>query len=363
MIPVTKPFLPPKKTYYQYLDRVYDSNILTNSGPLYHELTEKLQEYLGIDNLLLVSNGTIALQVATRALGLEHGANCLTTPFTFAATMGANAWQGLNQSFVDIDTIQWNLDVNQIRPDNMKNIDAIMAVHVFGSPSSRSLVQIAEQYDSKLIFDAAHAFAVENEKRSILKMGDASTLSFHATKLFHTVEGGGIVFKDNDKFEEAKSLINFGLNPQGIPEKVGVNGKLSEVHCAMGLAVLEHIDEIMDKRLTLKTLYQQLLRDAVILQGWQDADNDNASYMPILLKNQQELFNVKSALENNNIFPRRYFYPSLHDLPCYGSYPTNECPVSVDIASRVLCLPLYVQLDLEDVKRICAIVLQAIDSR
>ncbi|GAB3037637.1 DegT/DnrJ/EryC1/StrS family aminotransferase [Bowmanella dokdonensis] len=332
---------------------MYETCQLTNGGPLYRELTDRLEDYLGVSNLLLVSNGTIALQVAMRVLGLGQRHVSLTTPFSFAATSGALAWQGVEQRFSDIDPCSWNINLDKMSDPILQQANAITAVHVFGNPCRvQTLEQLACRHDLKLLFDAAHAFGVKVDGRSVLSYGDASTLSFHATKLFHTVEGGAIVFKDRNIYERAKRLSNFGLNDKGLPIEVGINGKLSEVHCAMGLAVLDSIDELVERRLELKVLYRQTLPEELTQQRWHESASDNGAYMPILLKNESQLLGVMELLNQKSIFPRRYFYPSLNKVKCYS--PTEQiCSVSEDISSRVLCLPLYADLKPEQVRHIC----------
>lgn len=362
MLPVTKPYLPSIEKYQHLLEGIYQRNWLTNAGPLSQELTSRLESYLGVKNLLLVSNGTLALQIAMKALKLPHASTVLTTPFTFVASPAGIAWEGHRARFCDIDKHSLNLAPTEVtKHDNAKDAAAIMGVHVFGNPCEVEMFeQQGSQSNKRILFDAAHAFGVEYKGQSVLNYGDASTLSFHATKLFHTVEGGAIVFKHNEDFEHAKQLINFGLDKhgKGMPEIVGINAKMSEFHSAMGLANLDEIEQIMSSRKALVEQYQYLLKGVVQFQLWSPHSQNNAAYMPVIFESETQCLAVVKALNDKDIYPRRYFYPSLHiDTPYADG---SVCANSASIASRILCLPLYVGLHEKEVATICQIIRETV---
>ncbi|GAA0353566.1 DegT/DnrJ/EryC1/StrS family aminotransferase [Bowmanella denitrificans] len=359
MIPVTKPYFPPIEKYQKYLSDIYQRQWLTNSGPLHQELTQRLEDYLGVQNLLLVSNGTLALQVAFKALGLQADGKVLTTPFTFAATPGALAWEGLKPVFSDICPKSFNLAAGTL-PEN-GNFSAILGVHVFGNPCETQAIQAyADARQAKVIYDAAHAFGVTQKGKSVLCAGDASTLSFHATKLFHTVEGGAIVFRQREDFERAKQMINFGLDSHGIPQTIGINAKLSEVHAAMGLAVLDDIQRITERRLAIVNQYKLNLQGCVGFQHWQEGASINGAYMPVVLESEADINRCVKNLQEEQVYPRRYFYPSLNKAPAF--YQQSDCSNSESLANRILCLPLYTDLSTQEVDRICHILKSGLSS-
>ena len=350
MIPIVKPYLPPLEKYTQYIEGVYERNWLTNSGPLHVELESRLQEYLGVEHLMLVANGTLALQVAYRALGLES-CDVVTTPFTFAATPGSLKWQNLQPIFSDIQEDTFNLDPVALDLTLQKGAKAVLPVHVFGNPCDvEGIDEVANKHNCKVIYDAAHAFGSKYKGKSVLNWGDAATLSLHATKLFHCVEGGAIIFKRRADKEHAKQLINFGFDGQNNPEFVGINAKLSEVHAAMGLAVLDDIDRIIEKRATVVYEYQKQLRNHCDLQRWNEFGQNNGAYMPILLDDESKVLSVMESLEAAQIQSRRYFYPSLSNCDCYGE--PSSLDNSDDISMRVLCLPLFWDMTVEEITRV-----------
>ncbi|MFN7095203.1 MAG: DegT/DnrJ/EryC1/StrS family aminotransferase, partial [Burkholderiales bacterium] len=336
MIFVTKTFLPIRRSFDKYVDRIYENNWVTNFGPLERELTEKLKEFLEVEHLLLVSNGTLALQIAYRALDLKG--EVITTPFSFAATTSSLVWENLTPKFVDIDIDTFNLNAQLIATKITPDTTGILPVHVFGRACDVWEIQkIADQHKVKVIYDAAHAFNVRTQEgKSLLNYGDASTLSFHATKLFHTIEGGAIVAKDEGIIKKCKELINFGITGYDCINGIGINSKMNEFSAAMGLAVLEHISDIMAERERVSITYGELLNPELI-PSVIDYASANYSYYPILLKDEFTLLAVRDALLANEIMPRRYFYPSLNTLN-YVKY--QACPISEGIASRILCLPM-----------------------
>lgn len=343
MIPVTKPFMPPLGEYQEYLKGIWEREYLTNHGPLVQKLEEKLKEYLRLKNLLFVSNGTIALQIAIKALGLKD--EVITTPFTYVATTSSLVWENCVPVFVDIDPDTLNINPDLIENAITEKTSGILATHVFGNPCNIDVIQaIAEKHNLKLIFDASHCFSTTYKGRSVFEYGDVSTGSFHATKIYHTVEGGGIFTKDEESYKKMFRMRNFGHtgNAPYDLDGVGINGKNSEFHAAMGLCNLNYIEEILRVRKSQCLLYNELLKEAplqsIIIQkdsGW------NYAYYPIIFENEEEMLKVEKALEQNEIHPRRYFYPSLDTL---DYVKTKKVEVSKDISKRILCLPLYFDL-------------------
>jgi len=345
MILLNKPYTPDIKKYTALIERVNSNAWYTNFGPLHNELTEKLEEYLGVKNLLLVNNGTLALQVAYKTLGIEKA---ITTPFSFVATSSTLAWERIESQFLDIDKDNLNIDVEKMQimlaGRNDKNL-GIVATHVFGNPCDvKSLDKLTSQ---KVIFDAAHAFGVNVNGNSVLNYGDASTLSFHATKIFHTIEGGAIVFKHRKNYEKAKEMINFGIKLYSDIQSVGINAKMNEYQAAAGLVVLDDISNIIERRVSLYQAYVKGLKDHIQLQSWNKEATENGAYFPIIAKSINERNKIELALSENNIQFRRYFSPSLDTLnfPGFSGY----CETSRDIADRILCLPLHNYLTPSDV--------------
>lgn len=351
---VTKPYLPPKEEYYSYVDRIYETGHLTNEGPLVKELESKLSDYLGVENFQYVTNGTIALQFALKALGIEDG-EIITTPFSYVATTSSILWERCKPVFVDIEPDNFTLDVSKIEAAITEKTKAIMPVHVFGYACDVDGIQkIADKYGLKVIYDAAHAFGSEYKGKSLLSYGDVSTLSFHATKLFHTVEGGACITKDKEVSDRLSLIKRFG----NIGEEhycPGINGKQSEFHAAMGLANFAHIEEIKQRRKTISGYYDELLEGRLGRPKTQSGLEYNYAYYPVLFKTEEELLRVFAALNEQGIYPRRYFYPSLNTI---GYMPERyKCLVSEDISKRIACLPLYVGLKDSDIEMICKIIL------
>ena len=352
MITVTKPFLPIRASFDKYVDRIYQNNWLTNFGPLEQELTEALKAYLSVDNLLLTNNGTMAMHVLYKALALKG--EVITTPFSFVATTSTLVWENLKPRFVDIDPTSLNLDPLLIEKHINAKTSAILPVHVFGRACDVwNIQEIATRHKLKVMYDAAHAFNVRtNEGKNILTYGDASTLSFHATKLFHTIEGGAIITKDADLISECKKLINFGIRGYDRIDGLGTNSKMNEFMAAMGLAVLDNIGYIIEERARVNYDYNRLIRADLLPATIEFATNNN-SYYPILLKNEERCLSVRDNLLANEIMPRRYFNPSLNTLN-YIKY--QACPISENISSRILCLPMYPGLQTCDIEKIAKIV-------
>lgn len=359
MIPVTKPFMPPKKEYDAFLEGIWKREYLTNNGPVLEELETMLKDYLGVPNLLYLSNGTIALQIAIKALGLKG--EIITTPFSYVATTSSIVWEGCTPVFVDVDPETFNINPELIEESITEKTTGILATHVFGNPCDIDAIQaIADKHNLKVIYDAAHCFGTLYRGKSVFAYGDISTTSFHATKLFHTVEGGAVFTNDEDLLYRMSRMRNFG---HAGPEKfdgVGINGKNSELHAAMGLCNLKYMDEIFENRKNQCLYYQNLfIKSSIQFLRKQDHSQWNYSYFPLVFESEQELLRVKSALENKDIFPRRYFYPSLNALDYVqsGRFINSE-----SISKRVLCLPLYFELSEKEQTMIAQIVLKNLNN-
>jgi len=348
MINVTKTYLPNKEKYKAYIDEIYENGWLTNNGPLVQRLEKRLAEYLGVKNIVLVSNGTVALEIAYRTLGLKGFV--ITTPFSFVATTSSLVTNQLLPIFADINDKTLNLNPKNIEKLITPNTSAILPVHVFGNACEVEEIEaIAKKHNLKVIYDAAHAFDVNYKDQSVLNYGDISTLSFHATKLFHSIEGGALIINDDELVQKARYLINFGIkNAEEIPE-LGTNAKMNEFEAAMGLCVLDDIEEIKEKRKDILQNYRKELKGLVQFQEQNENATENYSYFPVVFKNEEQLLKVQKALNDKQIFPRRYFYPSLDTLEYIE--PKQECKISRDISKRILCLPIYAELE-EDVQNI-----------
>ncbi|MCU7798964.1 MAG: DegT/DnrJ/EryC1/StrS family aminotransferase [gamma proteobacterium symbiont of Lucinoma myriamae] len=342
MINVTKAYLPDKEKYKQYIDEIYANGWLTNNGPLVRRLEKRLAEYLGVKNIVLVANGTAALEIAYRTLDIKGYA--ITTPFSFVATTSSLVTNNIKPIFADINPQTLNIDPFNIKKNITQNTSVIVPVHVFGNGCDvEAIEQIAKDNELKVIYDAAHAFDVQYKGQNILNYGDISVLSFHATKLFHTIEGGALIINDDNLVEKARYLINFGIeNTESIPE-LGINAKMNEFEAAMGLCMLDDMSDVIQKRQAVYEQYQCELRDVVQLQEQNAHSTQNYSYFPIILKNEAQTLSIQKALNEQQIFPRRYFYPSLDTLTYIE--PKQYSPVSRNISKRILALPIYAELD------------------
>ena len=341
MINVTKTYLPSKEKYQKYVDEIYANGWITNNGPMVKKLEKRLAEYLGVKNIILVANGTAALEIAYRTLDLKGYA--ITTPFSFVATTSSLVTNGLHPIFADINPQTLNMDANKIEALITPNTSAIVPVHVFGNACDvEAIDDIAKKNDLKVVYDAAHAFGVRFKGESILSYGDISTLSFHATKLFHTIEGGALIINDDSLVEKARYLINFGIeNAESIPE-LGTNAKMNEFEAAMGLCMLDEMEEVSQKRKAIYERYEKELDGLVIFQEQNAHSTQNYGYFPIIIKDEEETLKVQHALNHQKISPRRYFYPSLDTL--HYIEPKQYCEHSRDISKRILCLPIYPEL-------------------
>lgn len=340
MIPVTRPWLPDKDKYMYYIGLCYENHQLTNNGPLVQELKARLEEYLGVENLLLVANGTLALQIAYKTLGVSGKA--ITTPFTFVATSSSLRWEGIEPVYADIDEGTLNLSPQNIREALNPDVTAIVPVHVYGNPCDvEAFERIAREYELKIIYDAAHAFGVRLNGESILKWGDAATLSFHATKVFHTVEGGAIIFNKKEDYDRACRLINFGYEVGEVIDE-GINAKMSEFHAAMGLCMLDEIETVLKRREEVYYRYYKALKRYFEMPEWNEGASRNYGYFPVLFPSEDVLLRAEQDLNEEGVYPRRYFYPPLDEVGYWKL--DRRCSISMDRASRVLCLPICAAL-------------------
>ena len=357
MINVTKAYLPPYNEYEAILKRAWDKSWLTNHGELVIELEQKLKEYLDVQHLLFTCNGTVVLQMALKVLGITK--EVITAPFSYVATTNAILWEGCTPVFVDIDPQTFCIDANKIEAAITPNTQAILATHVYGIPCNVEAIEaIAKKHQLKVIYDGAHAFGVQYNGRSLLSYGDISTCSFHATKVFHTVEGGCIIANDDTVNQQLMLYRSFGHIGDDY-YSLGINAKNSEFHAAMGLAVLPYLKEIIETRKAVSNLYNLLLPQAIrVLQHDLAGLHYNYAYYAVLFESESIMLRVKDALQKEDINTRRYFYPSLNTLPFV--HGAQSCPVSEDRSKRVLCLPLYADLKEEEVSLICSIIKSAL---
>lgn len=355
MINVTKPFLPPLEKYQDYIAGIWKRNWVTNHGPLVSELELQLKSYLDVPHLLYLSNGTLAIQVAIKALELHD--EIITTPFSYVATTSSIVWEGCTPIFVDIDPHTLNIDPAKIESAITSKTTGILATHVFGNPCDVEAIDvIAKKHGLKVIYDAAHCFGTTYHGKSIFNYGDISTSSFHATKIFHTGEGGAVFTTDPKMLKVMSYLRNFGHETPTEFTMVGINAKCSELHAAMGLSVLPFMDEILKRRKELSLHYDEILEGLRVgRQKIQPGAGPNHSYYPIIFPSTQALEASIAALNKFNIYPRRYFFPSLDTLNYVNSAP---CIISRDIASRILCLPLYHDLSIEEADYIARLLLR-----
>lgn len=356
-INVTKSYLPPIEEYEELLQKIWDNSVLTNQGPLLTQLEQKLVKFLNVDKLQFVTNGTIALQIALEALDIKEG-EVITTPFSYVATTSAILWQRCKPVFVDIESSNFTIDVKKIENAITSKTKAIIPVHVFGyACNTEEIEKIAKKYNLKVIYDAAHAFGSKYKSKSLVSFGDISCVSFHATKLFHTIEGGACITADDKLYKQIDLIKRFGHN-QNAHITLGINGKQSEFNAAMGLVNLKHIEYIIKERKRVSELYDTLLSGYVDRPKLQKDLDYNYSYFPILFKDEKELLRTFDILKENDIFPRRYFYPSLNRLPYLAN--KEKCPISENICSRIACLPLYPSLTNQDVERISKIIIDTV---
>lgn len=357
---VTQPFLPPLEEFVPYLEQIWQNKVLTNGGPLHQQLEKALAAYLGVPYVALFNNGTNALLTALQALDLSG--EVITTPYSFVATANALLWNRLQPVFVDIDPHTLNLDPACIEAAITPATTAIMPVHCYGNPCDVAAIEaIAKKHGLRVIYDAAHAFGVKDAGGSVLRHGDLSVLSFHATKVFNTFEGGAIVCKDEVTKKRIDQLKNFGFEDEMTVNAAGINGKMSEVNAAFGLLQLEHIDRALQARQRVDARYREALAGVRGLRvlGHSGQTVANYSYFPVLVEADYPLSRdaLCQKLKDNQVFARRYFYPLISDFAAFLPYAEGAClEVARGAASRVLCLPMHAGLQDGDVDRIVGLI-------
>lgn len=356
MISVTKTTLPALEDYFRYLEEVWASGQLTNNGPLVGQLRNEIRKYLGISNLELLANGTLALQLAIKALDLKG--EIITTPYSYVATTNAILWEGCTPVFVDIESRSFCINPDLIETAITEKTSAILATHVYGYPCDVAKIQkIADKHNLKVIYDAAHAFGVKLSGKSLLDYGDCSALSFHATKLFHTAEGGAVVSNNEDIRHRVFLMSKFGHIGEDEYLDIGINAKMSELHAAMGLAVLPLLDTIIAERKQCSSWYDEYLDGAELRYPTETPEVDyNYAYYPVVFPSHELMMKAREILHSHDIAPRRYFHPSLNTLPFLPPVLRRGCPVSERLAGKVLCLPLFCGLGRGSISNICRII-------
>ena len=362
---VTRSSMPPFEEYIDEIKEIWDTHWLTNMGAKHKELQKELLEYLGVDEIDLFTNGHMALELSLQAMNLPKNSEVITTPFTFASTTHAIVRNGLEPVFCDVNPVDFTMDITKIEELITDRTSAIMPVHVYGNICNVDEIQrIADKYGLKVIYDAAHTFGVRYKDRGIASFGDVSCFSFHATKVFNSIEGGAACFKDKDFGLELYRLKNFGIRGPEVVDGVGANAKMNEFCAAMGLCNLRHVDEEIEKRRKVVERYREHLEgvEGIQLSPIQKDVKPNYAYFPAIFdekvfgSSRNEVF---EALGNEGIGARKYFYPLTNTFDCFhGKYDSNLTPVALHLSKRVLTLPLYADLDLEDVDRICEIIIK-----
>ena len=359
---VTQPYLPPLDDFLPYLRKIWDSKMLTNNGPFHQQLENALCKYLGVEHVALFSNGTLALITALKALRITG--EVITTPYSFVATAHSLLWNGNKPVFVDIEPETLNIDPTKIEAAITPQTTAIMPVHCYGNPCNVEAIQtIADNYNLRVIYDACHAFGVKDDGASVLIHGDLSVLSFHATKVFNTFEGGAIICPDAKTKRHIDNLKNFGFVDEITVVAPGINGKMSEINAAFGLVQLEHMEHVLQRRAEIDAAYRSGLANVNGIHCIPQTATEvrNHSYFPIMVTSdypatRDELY---QKLKDNDINGRRYFYPLISEFPMYrglSSVDTGNLPVATDAASKVLCLPIYPALESHQIDRICQII-------
>jgi dTDP-4-amino-4,6-dideoxygalactose transaminase len=359
---VTQPFLPPLEEFNEYLKQIWESKWLTNNGQFHQELEKALCDYLGVKYISLFANGTLALITALQTLKITG--EVITTPYSFVATTHALWWNNIKPVFVDIDPLTCNIDPEKIEAAITPKTTAILAVHVYGNPCNVHRIQeIANTYGLKVIYDAAHAFGVKINDQSVLNFGDLSVLSFHATKIFHTFEGGAIVCHDEITKQRIDFLKNFGFANETTVVAPGINAKMNEVQAAMGLLQLKYIDKNIQKRKEITEFYRSLLKDFEGIRFFDEFPNvqHNYAYFPIFINEKFKISRdeLYEKFRKNNIFVRRYFYPLISQFPTYrglDSAQPGKLPIAEKITKEVLCLPIYNSLSVNEIKQIISLI-------
>jgi dTDP-4-amino-4,6-dideoxygalactose transaminase len=361
-ITVTQPFLPPLEEFMPYLQKIWQKKWLTNNGEFHRELEAELANYLGVPYVSLFANGTLALVTALQALNITG--EVITTPYTFVATAHSLIWNNITPVFVDIDPVTGNIDPTKIEKAITENTTAVLPVHVYGNPcDTLQIEKIANRYNLKVIYDAAHAFGITVNGESILNSGDLSILSFHATKVFNTFEGGAVICKDAATKQHIDDLKNFGFRDEVTVVEAGINGKMNEFQAALGLLQLKYIDNQIEKRKDITVLYRDLLKNKKGIRFIDDIKKvkHNYSYFPVFIDDnygisRDELYN---RFRDKDILVRRYFYPLISNMPMYKYLPSakkENLPVANKLAGEVICLPIYPELTDKDIKYICNLI-------
>lgn len=353
VINVTKTFLPSIDEYKDILKESWEKNWITNRGSLIHKLEDKIKEYTGSCDFITMTNGTLPIQIALKTLDIKG--EVITTPFSYIATTSGILWENCTPVFVDIDPQYLTINEDFIESKITKKTTAILATHVFGNPCHiEKIEKIANKHDLHVIYDAAHCFGVKYKNKSIFNYGDISTCSFHATKIFHTGEGGALFSHKPEIIKKAFSLHNFGHNGPNLIENIGINAKISELQAAMGLSVLPYMDKILEYRKKIIKCYLSKINfENTRTFKLRENTEWNFSYFPIILENEKAMLNLLKTFSENNIFPRRYFYPSLNKL---NFLDETNCKISENISSKIICLPLYHGLEMEKADQICSII-------
>ena len=351
-ITVTKPFMPSKKEFKNYLDEIWENEWLTNNGPIHKKFEKSLKDYLKADNITLTVNGHSALDISVKGLDLKG--EVITTPFTFASTTHSLTLNNLTPVFCDIKESDLTIDEEKIEELITDKTTAIMPVHVYGHMCNiEKIEEIAHKHNLKVIYDAAHTFGINYKGKALSNYGDASILSFHATKIFHTIEGGALVYSDEKRKQIFETLKNFGIEGEEKIDFVGENAKMNEFQASMGLINLKHIDKLIEERKELTLYYRKLLKDLNGIKFFEPEKlyndyNYNYSYLPVITEDRDEVYNF---LKQYNIYTRKYFYPIASDFGCYKEkYKNTKLPVARKVASKILCLPLYNGLKKEDIE-------------
>lgn len=359
MIPITKPYIPSLEIYASYLEAIWQRGHLTNNGPLCQQLANDIARFLSVSNLEIVSSGTMALQLAIRALGLKG--EIITTPYSYVATTNSILWAGCEPIFVDIEPQTFCINPDLIAAAITDKTSAILATHIYGFPCDVAKIQrIADAHEIKVIYDAAHAFAVKLAGESILLHGDCSAASFHATKVFHTAEGGAVVCKDPELAKRISLIKHFGHIGEEEYHDIGINAKMSELHAALGLCVLPKVHEIIAIRKECAGWYDEFLNGCSLQRPIAPVGLEhNYAFYPVIFPSYDVMMKVRQSLLDNGIGPRRYFHPSLNSLPFLRPNLKRACPMSESVSSRVLCLPVYAGLRKAEVEVICGVIRRA----
>lgn len=358
---VTQPSLPPLDEFTELLRKIWASRYITNNGPFHRELEEALTGYLGVKHISLFANGTLALITALHALGIKG--EVITTPFSFVATTHSLWWNGITPVFTDVNPVTGNLDPDRIEEAISPKTKAILPVHVYGTPCDTERIEaIARKHGIKVIYDAAHAFGVKVDGRSVLNCGDLSILSFHATKVYNTIEGGAIICHDTETKQHIDDLKNFGFRDEVTVIEAGINAKMNELQAAYGLLQLRYIDQMIAKRKKVAGLYRELLREVVGIRMLPDIEgiSHGYAYFPVFVEPQYPISRdqLYEKLKRHGIMARRYFYPLISNLPKYRNLPSasaENLPVANRLANTVICLPIYPELEYDEINRISSI--------